>query len=319
MRGKRCTWFSLSRPVRNIPAHAGKTMYSFCPHHLQPEHPRACGENCHDLWGWCGLAGTSPRMRGKLRVAGIEQGPLRNIPAHAGKTVGAGGGDLRCPEHPRACGENGLTLSTLRSNLGTSPRMRGKPRTTIPTNCARGNIPAHAGKTGPSGTNPFDWSEHPRACGENVIVCYATGCILGTSPRMRGKQQLVSYTVRFDRNIPAHAGKTIIMLEQFKSLTEHPRACGENCGRGVVGMIFSGTSPRMRGKQGACCAVAVVFEEHPRACGENGLSRKLVVRRIGTSPRMRGKQRRRRARKCPRRNIPAHAGKTHGAVGVCGT
>ena len=50
------------------------------------------------------------------------------------------------------------------------------------------NIPAHAGKTDGSDRAYTLSAEHPRACGENLLI--------GTLRRVLG------------RNIPAHAGKT---------------------------------------------------------------------------------------------------------------
>ena len=70
------------------------------------EHPRVCGENF-------------PQPRARARRGG-------NIPAYAGKTVGAEDGDEFAEEHPRVCGENLNKLLSLWQGVGTSPRMRGK-------------------------------------------------------------------------------------------------------------------------------------------------------------------------------------------------
>ena len=87
MRGKPPSRPSPPLPGRNIPAYAGKTRSTPNFDFMYAEHPRVCGENCHDLWGWCGLAGTSPRMRGKHVVPLIDKEWGRNIPAYAGKTT----------------------------------------------------------------------------------------------------------------------------------------------------------------------------------------------------------------------------------------
>ena len=75
---------------------------------------------------WAVDAGTSPRMRGKQRLTGCVRGVMWNIPAYAGKTVGAEDGDEFAEEHPRVCGENLNKLLSLWQGVGTSPRMRGK-------------------------------------------------------------------------------------------------------------------------------------------------------------------------------------------------
>ena len=49
-------------------------------------HPRSRGENCLGVLDVCEEAGSSPLTRGKLRVGVGEDGLVRLIPAHAGKT-----------------------------------------------------------------------------------------------------------------------------------------------------------------------------------------------------------------------------------------
>ena len=149
---------------------------------------------------------------------------------------------------------------------------------------------------------------------------------------MRGKRSRISSGVRTRRNIPAYAGKTVLLPLSFRLLPEHPRVCGENDRVQPCRLWLPGTSPRMRGKQvevfhhfppaGNIPAYAgkteftgpgiIALGEHPRVCGENRGTTGTLVAFYGTSPRMRGKL------ACslgaiPRsRNIPAYAGKTSG-------
>ena len=147
-------------------------------------------------------------MRGKPASRHVTISMGRNIPAHAGKTFLVVAGAKPKAEHPRACGENGLTLSTLHSNRGTSPRMRGKPEF----------LPK------------MTWlpKEHPRACGENIGSLFKAATGRGTSPRMRGKPNEQVENLYYERNIPAHAGKTSFKESNGSLSPEHPRACGEN-------------------------------------------------------------------------------------------
>ena len=71
----------------------------------------------------------------------------RNIPAYAGKTPYSWAVCCVSAEHPRVCGENGLTQNPRVPCLGTSPRMRGKPDLITELLPPIGNIPAYAGKT----------------------------------------------------------------------------------------------------------------------------------------------------------------------------
>ena len=175
---------------------------------VSPAHPRACGENN------CGLAkpaprrGSSPRMRGKLRSARAANKARGLIPAHAGKTREPGKARSQARAHPRACGENEGTWEGKISGEGSSPRMRGKPP---PFDCeppAPRLIPAHAGKTRAACLRRRPRRAHPRACGENRGDWQAGDAREGSSPRMRGKQPVVSWWNRSAGLIPAHAGKT---------------------------------------------------------------------------------------------------------------
>ena len=193
------------------------------------------------------------------------------------------------------------------------------------------NIPAHAGKTSSLGIPRVGPGEHPRARGENLEVSSSEGSVTGTSPRTRGKPENGACHVKQHRNIPAHAGKTGRNPQATSESKEHPRARGENEVWRAANKDGKGTSPRTRGKllfneanspttrnipahagkTTYCNTHHTTSREHPRARGEN---KSQVVRRHalwGTSPRTRGK--RTTWAKTPplKRNIPAHAGKTH--------
>ena len=45
---------------------------------------------------------------------------------------------------------------------------------------------------------------------------------------MRGKPMSLDVSFRGNRNIPAHAGKTVYGQLYIERCSEHPRACGEN-------------------------------------------------------------------------------------------
>ena len=51
-----------------IPAYAGNTMQIIVVVFGQRDHPRVCGEHCEHTHEWCACQGSSPRMRGTLRI-----------------------------------------------------------------------------------------------------------------------------------------------------------------------------------------------------------------------------------------------------------
>ena len=85
--------------------------------------------------------------------------------------------------------------------------------------------------------------------------------------------------------------------------------CGENAGKSRISVHFTGSSPRVRGKQLAdgqtgtarrlipACAGKTIRPgsnrrrawAHPRVCGENGRGAGDVYAAEGSSPRVRGK------------------------------
>ena len=150
-----------------IPARAGKTQPLQVRGDPAPAHPRACGENFWGIgdstWAW----GSSPRVRGKRADRCAGQPRQRLIPARAGKTRFTSSGRVGGRAHPRACGENIGYSQPNRRTIGSSPRVRGKPRRRLLALPALGLIPARAGKTGGSTPARRRCTAHPRACGEN--------------------------------------------------------------------------------------------------------------------------------------------------------
>ena len=105
-RGKPWEFDLKSWGERNIPAHAGKTAGIAWHAGMGEEHPRTRGENFGDSMSHSAKDGTSPHTRGKRhgdfgRIQGI-----RNIPAHAGKTMPMIFMFPFFSEHPRTRGEN---------------------------------------------------------------------------------------------------------------------------------------------------------------------------------------------------------------------
>ena len=208
MRGKLCLNQQVQHRERNIPAYAGKTCPILAKASFTPEHPRVCGENRVPVMMCTVLRGTSPRMRGKPFAWSARIFGERNIPAYAGKTRYANICWLTPKEHPRVCGENSSQLRLPNPQRGTSPRMRGKLAEVKNAMTGGRNIPAYAGKTTCCSAVTSMPAEHPRVCGENMVVLNVQTVGNGTSPRMRGKRSDQVKGQHLSRNIPAYAGKT---------------------------------------------------------------------------------------------------------------
>ena len=234
MRGKHCCRGRPPPKIRITPAHAGKTDDTVQRERMEPDHPRACGEN-YGRKIYHGLhCGSPPRMRGKPRGCRAVPCATRITPAHAGKTVNRDVSHYAAPDHPRACGENAGKGFAGRVSRGSPPRMRGKPGCDAPVGRDERITPAHAGKTCKRLISVSRPADHPRACGENLGLCPYIGHSSGSPPRMRGKRHPHGVWLCRVRITPAHAGKTPIGSKRALSRPDHPRACGENLTRSVV-------------------------------------------------------------------------------------
>ena len=189
-------------------------------------------------------------MRGKqvierrlFQVVGIT-------PAHAGKTSRIRRLTPKEWDHPRACGENSASGTEFLKRMGSPPRMRGKHFLQLLFPVFPGITPAHAGKTLSFRNACASKGDHPRACGENSVGVRFCADILGSPPRMRGKQSSGASAPESAGITPAHAGKTPFRGFSSYYSWDHPRACGENHRPVIALVVLKGSPPRMRGKRG---------------------------------------------------------------------
>ena len=296
----------------------------------RPAHPRVCGEN-RCLWArGRGVPGSSPRVRGKQAGLGADPDHDRLIPACAGKTRTAPMAPLMTPAHPRVCGENVRDAPSMATASGSSPRVRGKPTTTVSPWSSPRLIPACAGKTAPRWSRWRRWRAHPRVCGENGTSSPGYSARAGSSPRVRGKHGLARAMSVLRRLIPACAGKTRCGCGSTGCGGAHPRVCGENDNQSARKTRGLGSSPRVRGKRlkraawgggwrliPACAGKtrssrrpARNCPAHPRVCGENSAAPGGFHCLRGSSPRVRGKRHIDTRVRVGGGLIPACAGKT---------
>ena len=236
------------------------------------------------------------------------------------------------------CGEKaGLAPVTARAR-GSPPRVRGKGNDRKPGRRAAGITPACAGK---SKLPLLDYSpawDHPRVCGEKVVLSIFLVPLMGSPPRVRGKERQQPRKHRVTRITPACAGKSLTIPKLTTRSWDHPRVCGEKsrvCPRSDPG---TGSPPRVRGKARGClrrpvsqritpaCAgksvlfniYQVIAEDHPRVCGEK--ARTLIVQDEpqGSPPRVRGKGILDYMGVPTKRITPACAGKSVQDIQKCG-
>ena len=174
MRGKVFTFRPLTPVGRITPAYAGKRKMLKTPAAGTWDHPRVCGEKHAAACADCTLLGSPPRMRGKAFKLNICLFHLGITPAYAGKsrTSGTGGSGRR--DHPRVCGEKAGRCPGLFRATGSPPRMRGKAYDEEHVPYGERITPAYAGKSTIISHRAYLRRDHPRVCGEKVVLLVCT-------------------------------------------------------------------------------------------------------------------------------------------------
>ena len=167
-------------------------------------------------------------------------------------------------------------------------------------------------------------------CGEHLPESAICGHSRGSSPHVRGAQNLLPIMQDLDGIIPACAGSTCARLSARLEHGDHPRMCGEHNRGSSFGQSHKGSSPHVRGARQACddalqesgiipaCAGSTTVGktkllfiwDHPRMCGEHADGNKTIQGAKGSSPHVRGALARRFASGSATGIIPACAGST---------
>ena len=171
-------------------------------------HPRVCGEHCLSMTTSRAGCGSSPRLRGTLRLNLHCAIVVRFIPASAGNTNTALAHWHCVAVHPRVCGEHFEHGYNLAKDYGSSPRLRGTLQRLQPGDAGRRFIPASAGNTRGRTLPATRSTVHPRVCGEHFSPVTSPRTSGGSSPRLRGTPISPRHHTCPQRFIPASAGNT---------------------------------------------------------------------------------------------------------------
>ena len=208
--------------------------------------------------------------------------------------------------------------------------MWGKP--VYDNQCTRysRSTPTRVGKTLASGLFRVVLEVHPHACGENVDADNAAGAFGGPPPRVWGKLQCLSPSIRPERSTPTRVGKTLRPRKNPITITVHPHACGENDSGYYLDRFDNGPPPRVWGKRttkmnksslswSTPTRVGKTLHDapndemtavHPHACGENVVWGALPPPPPGPPPRVWGKRICAGDRRRTERSTPTRVGKT---------
>ena len=188
-------------------------------------------------------------MRGTLGTFATQVPNPGIIPAYAGNTAVRNFFRYLYRDHPRICGEHGISDSSGGTRSGSSPHMRGTHAFNLANGLIGGIIPAYAGNTWADSPFCLRARDHPRICGEHAKHGNQVMSREGSSPHMRGTLAPLSSVTIFTGIIPAYAGNTMACRRLRRAHWDHPRICGEHDGITVAVKQTPGSSPHMRGTQ----------------------------------------------------------------------
>ena len=194
--------------------------------------------------------GSSPRVRGLLKVIASAVWNARIIPARAGFTTPSTTTPHSPSDHPRACGVYFKLAIDALGTVGSSPRVRGLLPHAGDGVTNSGIIPARAGFTARARAYPRLQGDHPRACGVYAGLVQGRPVRGGSSPRVRGLLAAAIGGGAASGIIPARAGFTPCARARSPSRADHPRACGVYVATHTGLPSFRGSSPRVRGLLG---------------------------------------------------------------------
>ena len=126
--------------------------------------------------------------------------------------------------------------------------MRGKDFCHFIFGRFHGITPAYAGKRPILYASAKSVRDHPRLCGEKIVVGRKNGKTLGSPPPMRGKVGMAVFATLTAGITPAYAGKSSHSGISACDKQDHPRLCGEK--NYYLKLISNGVGspPPMRGK-----------------------------------------------------------------------
>ena len=208
MRGKATLSCCPASPDWITPAYAGKRKNKKWRSPKWRDHPRLCGEKARILSGFPAVEGSPPPMRGKV-CRGLDNLHADGItPAYAGKRICKRVSCMRRRDHPRLCGEKQKRRYLCVLWLGSPPPMRGKGVMLRTWKRGFRITPAYAGKSLRQEQGVLWWTDHPRLCGEKVLLEPWHMPTWGSPPPMRGKVPPVISIAIVIGITPAYAGKS---------------------------------------------------------------------------------------------------------------
>jgi len=150
-------------------------------------------------------------------------------------------------DHPRLCGEYLFSLFSPPVLVGSPPPMRGISERISDDPEGIRITPAYAGNISVLTPLKLINQDHPRLCGEYLMVGISDGLSYGSPPPMRGICSRHLKISQIKRITPAYAGNMHLIKSSSPQARDHPRLCGEYSTIALDITNIAGSPPPMRG------------------------------------------------------------------------
>ena len=191
--------------------------------------------------------GSPPRVRGTVQKIQKVKVRQRITPACAGNRPRCYCNQRNRGDHPRVCGEQMACNQMHKPCRGSPPRVRG---TAVPVGRYHGLYritPACAGNRKRSFQSKALKKDHPRVCGEQLLLPKRRLPRTGSPPRVRGTVIDFYESKGWMGITPACAGNSSLPTRPNSPMKDHPRVCGEQLPGLSRYSLHQGSPPRVRG------------------------------------------------------------------------
>ena len=205
------------------------------------------------------------------------------------------------------CGNHVNYGLVAHSQAGSPPRVREPHLCLKPILQLIRITPACAGTTSDLMRVPPVLWDHPRVCGNHVLLFSVRSPGLGSPPRVREPRHKPRPTPRTNRITPACAGTTYAGDDNLLPARDHPRVCGNHLRPRQYGLGTVGSPPRVREPLAiydiivygtritpACAGttkldayILLFVQDHPRVCGNHSVRECFEDFCGGSPPRVR--------------------------------
>ena len=193
----------------------------------QKDHPHAYGDKQKFVLLWKHRIGSSPCVWGQDVEYVNNETSLRIIPMRVGTRFKSCISYSLRQDHPHACGDKRLSVSSYQGGKGSSPCVWGQDKNGNLVPVSAEIIPMRVGTSITTGLRLMLTEDHPHACGDKPVFVTVLSLVVGSSPCVWGQDCRYQVCRLLNRIIPMRVGTRTAIVQLISSLGDHPHACGD--------------------------------------------------------------------------------------------